>query len=479
MSRLYTIYTSFLYLFSISTLALQFQKLNKIKSSYLFASLKESDDGHVAIVGGGPSGLLLAHRLLGQGSKVTIFESRSDPRVNAKEGRAYALGIGRRGRTAIRSVDNSLWDAVKARGFECERFILYIGGFPIKLRDGDGGNDVEPSALMYQSDLCSALLDELDRRHKSDKLSITFNAKISNCDLNKKTLTTSPGSMQGPYDLIIGCDGVNSIVREAIASSLPSFTQTKTSLPGNFKVCRLDEPLKKIDPTSVCLVLPKSGSTTAFVEPTAYGPCILFASRKEDDPILFPTSIDESAKLLEQSFPLFEGADFVTMAKQLFNQKSGSASSVVCNTYHFGDSAVLVGDAAHATGGVSGQGVNSALYDSMMLANCLQQEKSIKAALLSYSKQQVPEGLALYDLSFGPKPTGFLGLKYRIKGVIDSLFRGRFGIGNLPLQTLLTTTLIPFAQIRRQKNKYYDKDFPTQVEFEKMIDNISASSNKA
>lgn len=69
----------------------------------------------VTIAGAGPSGLLLAYRLLQAGAAVHVLEARSDPRGDAAalEGRAYALGLGIRGRTAIRTAGNALWDAVK------------------------------------------------------------------------------------------------------------------------------------------------------------------------------------------------------------------------------------------------------------------------------------------------------------------------------------------------------------------------------
>jgi kynurenine 3-monooxygenase len=54
--------------------------------------------------------------------KVTLLEGRSDPRSKETEQRAYALGLGIRGRTAIRKVDEAMWQAVKEHGYESERF---------------------------------------------------------------------------------------------------------------------------------------------------------------------------------------------------------------------------------------------------------------------------------------------------------------------------------------------------------------------
>jgi len=206
----------------------------------------------------------------------------------------------------------------------------------------------------------------------------------------------------------------------------------------------------------------------------------------DDDVVLNPSLSDLSAtaEALEQRFPLLGGADFEDMAQQLANQRGSKASSVTCNTYHFGSSAVLCGDAAHAAGGVSGQGVNSALVDSQVLADCLEsamassssdgsKEERIGEALLRYSQLQVPEGKALYDLSFGPKPKGFfLRARYLLRSAKESLWRGRLGIGKKPLQTLLTTTLTPFSEIRRDRDRYYDEPFPDIATFNQTLAEI-------
>ena len=93
----------------------------------------------ILIVGAGPSGQLLSHLLLrhneqfrnddneskavvsGRQFLVTMVDSGSDPRTKDAEQRAYALGIGIRGRTAVRDgVDVELWKAIKERGYESE-----------------------------------------------------------------------------------------------------------------------------------------------------------------------------------------------------------------------------------------------------------------------------------------------------------------------------------------------------------------------
>jgi kynurenine 3-monooxygenase len=430
----------------------------------------------IAVVGAGPSGLLLSHLLLQQeNTKVTLLDGRSDPRRKETEQRAYALGLGIRGRAAIRHVDEDLWQAVKQRGFESERFQLHIGSLVIPLRsEKDGGGGLEPSLLTFQSELCAALTDELESRHRSSgRLQLYFDTKVDDCDLDAMKLNTDNGGKNmnmGRFDLIVGCDGVNSAVRSAMGRAFPAFETTQERLPGEFKVVRLSSVPPKVDPTAVSLIIPGG----AFVEPTGNGGCCILFNGKEDSPLLSETkNATAVVEALQGAFPQWEGFH-ETIAEQLMAQKvTGSASSVVCNTYHYSDKVALAGDAAHATGGVSGQGVNSALQDSFVLAECIQQNRNnLGEALLMYSQRQVPEGKALYDLSFGPKPKGLMGIRWALRNARDTLFRGKFGIGESPLQTRLTTVLTPFAEIRRERDAFYDAPFPEESEFREILTSL-------
>jgi len=350
-----------------------------------------------AVVGGGASGLLLAHRLLDAGCTVKIFEGRADPRgSDALEGRAYALGLGLRGRTAIRSCDEALWQQVKGAGFGSDRFTIHLPFGAIDLRKPDPSR--EPSVLIYQTALCGALFDELERRHASDRLRMIFERKVEDVD-------PLAGAVDGEtFDLVAGCDGVNSATRGAIAERCPGFDVERVELPGSLKVVRLSSMPEPLAPDAVHLV-PGKGGLAAFLEPTKDGACALLSWRPggDADPGTI-TDADEARLLLADAFSLI-GAAFNTTAvgDQFVRQNSSRAATIRCNAYTYGRVALL-GDAAHSTGGASGQGCNSALQDAAALADALLGTGGdVAGALERYGNERVPEGHALLDLSVGPR----------------------------------------------------------------------------
>ena len=464
-------------------------------------------DLSVVIAGAGPSGLFLAHHLLQQGANVSIHDCRPDPRSTDEDsvssGRAYALGLGIRGRTALQDYDPKLWEAIHQRGKDCDRFRLHIGPLKLKIRDSVKGQT--PTLLIFQSELCSALLDSLEECFgNSNHLELQFQSCVTSCDLTKRQITVQTATNETqiePYDLLVGCDGVHSVVRNALEQAVsPPFSSQKYPLPGSFKTVRIDHMPPPLDPNSVAAMVAIKQKTLAVVVPgSEKGPkqaSILFISNAKsesdsnlildfDDNIVNDSNNSTLPKILLQTFPLLEGIDLNKVADQLVGQKARQGSSIVCNAYHYRDSVALVGDAAKAcAGGVGqGQGANTALQDASVLTECLvncfrNMESTttstlLQSALNQYSKQRVPEGKALYDLSFGPKPKGLKKkLGYIGKGIRDTVFKGRYGIGKKPLRERLTTTMEPISNIRRQLDRFYEEPFPDDASFDKSIDSL-------
>ena len=118
--------------------------------------------------------------------------------------------------------------------------------------------------------------------------------------------------------------------------------------------------------------------------------------------------------------------------------------------------------------------------DAAVLADCLvnnydasAKSTSLRNSLLEYSIKQVPEGKALYDLSFGSKQKRLFASAAQ---ALDFVFKGKFGLGRQPLQTLLTTSLMSFADIRRERYRRYEEAFPDSLEWEELMTALDATA---
>lgn len=121
-------------------------------------------------------------------------------------------------------------------GVASDSFFLHIGSFKIQLRKKISistslNKQYPPTVKLYctilvivvliplltcllqimiaRNKLCATLLKGLDRYFSDGRLDVKFDTKIANVDLDKRICTYENG-IQEAYDLIIGCDGVQS-----------------------------------------------------------------------------------------------------------------------------------------------------------------------------------------------------------------------------------------------------------------------------
>jgi kynurenine 3-monooxygenase len=387
----------------------------------------------VLIAGGGPAGLLAAHCLLSRNDKyeVEIVESREDPRQTQAGPRSYSLGLNIRGQAAINYFDNpkrspGLWQSLKKLGVESDSFFLHIGSKKIQLRkpaakDESKEDSVPPTLLIPRNKLCVGMLENLETLHSaSGRLSVTFNSKLLSVDLENKVanfdeqrhLVEGAVKVSKQYDLIIGADGVQSELRNAmklegesptvgsgVDSSLEnvkSFRCEEVILPGQYKVMLQAMPTSlEFNAVHAMEVGKKAGYGLFLIPSPGNQTCALLSWKGDTTPPILTESADPATvkASIAANYPLF-GEPTDAAVSQLAAQRPSSARTVRCNRYHRAkkgvSSALIMGDAAHSTGGTLGQGANSALMDVVALDKCLDETSDdISAALPLFSRRQV------------------------------------------------------------------------------------------
>ena len=390
----------------------------------------------VLIAGGGPAGLLAAHCLLSRSEKydVEIVESREDPRQTQAGPRSYSLGLNIRGQAAISHFDVEkrslgLWRTLKSFGVESDSFFLHIGSKKIQLRKPvikdlereSEPDSVPPTLLIPRNKLCVGMLENLETLYtKKGRFSITFNSRLLNVDLKNKVaefdevrhLVKDSIKVSRPYDLIIGADGVQSELRNAmkfegeqptvgagvdsnLVHSKP-FKCEEVVLPGSYKVMLQPMPgTLEANAVHAMEVGKKAGYGLFLIPSPGNQTCALLSWKSETAPPILLEAADpaEVKASIAANYPLF-GEPTDAAVAQLTAQRPSSARTVRCNRYHRAasglSSALLMGDAAHSTGGTLGQGANSALMDVVALDKCLDEtDDDMSLALPLFSKRQV------------------------------------------------------------------------------------------
>ena len=400
------------------------------------STLKSTGRTKVLIAGGGPAGLLAAHCLLSRGDKydVEIVESREDPRQTQAGPRSYSLGLNIRGQAAVNHFDVAgkspgLWGSLKALGVESDSFFLHIGSKKIQLRKPKAKDEkvvptvdeVPPTLLIPRNKLCMGMLENLESKYSgSGRLTVTFNSRLLSVDLENQTADFDEirhlveGSIQvkKPYDLIIGADGVQSELRNAMkiegeqptvgagvtANMVDSkpFKCEEVVLPGSYKVMlQAMPPALESDAVHAMEVGKKAGYGMFLIPSPGNQTCALLSWKGETVPPILSELADpkEVKASIAANYPLF-GEPTDAAVAQLTAQRPSSARTIRCNRYHRAingaSSALIMGDAAHSTGGTLGQGANSALMDVVALDKCLDETNdNISEALPLFSRRQV------------------------------------------------------------------------------------------
>lgn len=409
----------------------------------------------IVIVGAGASGLLFAHYLLHRGDKyqVEIYELRDDPRVVPfSKSRTFPIALNQRGMNAINQI-SGLLTALKACSVEIKRTISH---------QANGKQQVisrkKPSIGVNRNQLTIVLLEQLIKKFDDSRLKIHFNCECKQVDFTNKQaqFQDKDKSFNVEYDLLIGADGVNSIVREQMLS-IEALTYEQTIYPNQYKsiflsFCNEDYVNKfqgKFQVGELHTWRIEDGTTILLLcQPDAITGVIYFPSKKNQVANL--SSTQELMQFLTLEFPQVAPLMSKEEALEFISRPVSSVKTIRCSSYHYGDSVLIIGDAAHAISPSLGQGCNAALEDTLILNELLDEYGDNFAQVLEqFSLRRKDDAYAVAEMSeFGFPSSKKLMIQFilreRFQQILHKLFPQRCKPSMI---NMLVESTIPYVEI--------------------------------
>ncbi len=332
-----------------------------------------SEIQHIAVVGAGLCGGLLALRLAQRGYKVSLYEMRDDMRKHEVDaGRSINLALSDRGLRALRLAgmeERMRSECIPMHG----RMIHPTEGLnrlsPYSGRKSDFINSVS------RSDLNRILLEEADRH---EQVALHFNAKCKRVDFDKMEIVFDQGGdeLHIDADLIIGTDGAGSRVRRELLAYLDDDAKQNESVflthgykelsipPKENGEWRIEKNALHIWPrgTFMLIALPNlDGSFTVT----------LFLSHEGEDSFQRLESDDHILSFFKKYFPDVL-PHMPELIKDYRDNPIGKLGTLKCFPWHLDKRALLLGDAAHAIVPFYGQGMNASFEDVVVLDQCIE-----------------------------------------------------------------------------------------------------------
>ncbi len=413
----------------------------------------------IAIVGAGPSGVLLAHYLLRRDDKyqIDIYERRSDPRiVEFSKSRTYPISLNERAMSALRKIEG-LEEAVKVISLEMWGTIFHQKNGKTRLTQRK-----KPLITLDRTSLAIALL-ELTQKYDNSRLNIHFNCQCTQVDFAAKKAKFQKVAQAisaeveedftVDYDLLIGADGSQSVVREHFLSTEDFECEQKYVL-NDYKSIFLPRPDEKL---GIDLQMGKIHSW--MIDDGTFLVLLHQLDGKMSGVILFPrnknqivglSTTKEVLKFFQENFPEVGQLMPESEAEAFLNRPISRILTIRCNRYHQGDSVLLIGDAAHSVSSSIGQGCNAALEDVVLFDNLLDEySDNLAAAIEQFTicrKQDAHSLVELGDNAFPSTKGLFIEfvLRESLAKILHQLFPKLFSPS---LSELIFETTVPYSEI--------------------------------
>ena len=402
----------------------------------------------ITIIGAGLVGSLLSIYLSKKGYKVSVYEKRADPRKTLlDDGRSINLALSHRGIKALKGAGiekEILNHAIPMDG----RMIHDLKGNTVFQPYGENGQCIYS---VSRGELNRLLIDEAG---KNKLVKISFEEKCLSVDIRKKKVSFENAVDKKissiDYDLIIGGDGAFSPVREALQETAGfesdidklSHGYIELNIPAGVNgTFLLEKNALHIWPREQFMLI-------ALPNPNGSFTCTLFLFFEGDNSFSSIKNEAEAIAFFTKYFPdaLALMPDF---KKDFFAAKPSFLSTVHCFPWHYEDTLMIIGDAAHAIVPFYGQGMNAGFEDIRILSDLLDNcEQDWEKTLEEYQNLRKPNGDAIAALAMQNfiEMRDLVGDKeFLLRKKIEARLHQEFK-EFLPLYSMVTFSDIPYAE---------------------------------
>lgn len=353
----------------------------------------------IGIVGAGLVGSLQAILMAKKGYDVTVFESRPDLRkATLLAGKSINLALSDRG-----------WRALQAAGIDGDIKEMAIPMYKRCMHALDGslsyqqyGKDGQAIYSVPRGGLNQKLMNLAD---KYPSIHYNFNRRCKDVELDTNTLifenTEAKTIEKQVFDKIFATDGAFSAVRFRMQKTT-MFDYSQKYLDHGYKELvipanedgshKLDKNCLHIWPRGEFMMIALANMDGSFT-------CTLFFPMFGEKSFDTINTREKVSAFFKETFP-DAVALMPTLLDDYFENPTSALVMVRCSPWNYQDNILLLGDAAHATVPFYGQGMNCGFEDCMIFQEMLDTANGNWDGLLgAYSKERVPDGNAIIDLS--------------------------------------------------------------------------------
>jgi len=408
------------------------------------------------LIGSGLAGGLLAAYLGRRGYAVDLYERRADPREgNIVGGRSINLAISTRGIHALEQIglaDEALRHAIPMRGRMIHDRTGQLHFSPY---------DVDPKKCINSIERAALNTTVIEAAQRYSNVRVHFNHKCTGVDIDSAIahLETANAAVTARGDAVIGVDGAFSAVRKSMQDAVAKFQYDEIYLAHGYKELTIppgSDGSWRMEKNALHIWPRRSFMMIALPNPDGSFTCTLFWEFEGPRSFATTKTDDDVRRFFEEEFP-----DAVTLMPNLLddfrNNPTGSLVTIRCAPWFYRDKTCLVGDAAHAVVPFYGQGMNAAFEDCAVLDECLEQfPDNRERAFAEYFGRRKENADALAALAIG----NFIEMRdktasktFRAKKKLDHSLEAALPGIYLPLYTMVTFTLIPYAQAARRAKR--------------------------